>query len=82
MFTIEKGNPPPPPQRTGVCVGMAATLRRMVVGDSFLVPCEGWPAERRAITASISSFRRTHGQGWSQFVTRKVDGGVRVWRVK
>jgi len=48
----------------------------MVVGDSFLVPLK----ERHRAASAVSSFARKHPG--VKFVTRKVAGGIRVWRVK
>ena len=46
----------------------------MEVGDSFLVPLE-----KRASAASMcSKYRKASGK---KFITRKVEGGFRVWRV-
>jgi len=48
----------------------------MEVGDSFFV--EG--GNRKSIVAAGSQYRRTHN-AMARFVTRKVEGGVRCWRV-
>lgn len=72
MFKIEKNVPMP--TYSGVYFD---TLRELKVGDSFVVPKECAPAIRSAI-ARMYKNPLNH----SQFTTRTVDDGVRVWRVK
>jgi hypothetical protein len=50
----------------------------MQVGDSFFLPCDG-ETER----ASVLTYAKNHRKTTPNFAitTRKVDGGLRVWRV-
>lgn len=71
-FKIEKGVPVPPSR------GGRRTVypwRDMEVGDSALIP----GGDQARIGASVRTFGLSAGR---KFVTRKVEGGVRVWRVK
>ena len=57
-------------------------LDQMEVGDSFLVPTD--PAMtvsklQKKASASVAYAHRT--LGGRRFVTRQVEGGVRVWRI-
>lgn len=58
-------------------------FNKMQVGDSFLVPIED--QEQAAVGPSIysaaNSYNNTHGTK-IKMSTRKVEGGVRVWRIK
>lgn len=68
MVTVDKGIPIPQPRRK-------YPWKKMKVGDSFFVPND--------CTANVAG-----GAGWAglkynmRFVCRKMDGGVRVWRVE
>lgn len=65
----------------------AVTARRskypfadMVDGDSFLVPVEEGDSTQRVQTtlcAAASHHAKKYG---GKFITRKVEGGVRIWR--
>lgn len=52
-------------------------FNEMEIGDSFFVPADDRPIPilQRSIIASAHKLE-------SKFVTRAVDGGVRVWRVE
>ena len=54
-------------------------FRDMEIGDSFLVPC----VDDRAAKIDRS---KISGAAWylrpKKFSTRRVEGGIRVWRVK
>jgi len=68
---IEKGVPMPPPVAKRGFMGVA---REMEVGDSFVIPM------------SVASARNFAGNcnrvlGPKRFVSRKVDDGLRIWRV-
>lgn len=53
---------------------------QMQVGDSFFVPCSGANTrEARHVRNHVAG--RNH-EGKAAFITRTVDGGVRVWRAK
>jgi hypothetical protein len=71
---IERNVPPPP---------TAATLQEypfteMNVGDSFWVEDPNGRVQAR-IQAKLCYYKRTSGTNWT---TRRIDGGVRVWRIK
>lgn len=51
----------------------------MQVGDSFLIPTKNTQQEALAIQNYLSQWSKKHGQ---KHVTRRVDGGVRVWRIE
>lgn len=51
-------------------------IREMKVGDSFLVP------EKDVIKNLSQSVRNVAAEHGHKIAVRKVDGGVRVWRVK
>lgn len=69
---IDKGIAIPPRRER---IGMAATLRRMEVGDSMLIAKEMCGDKNIARMAG-------YALGIGCYVTRKVDGGVRIWRIK
>lgn len=49
----------------------------MEIGDSFFLAGDGVECQRTLASAS-TYYQRRHGMA---FVTRKVEGGARVWRV-
>ena len=57
-------------------------FREMEVGDSFFVPAESAESAHRVqINISSSSVQMSKREGaGKKFATRKVEGGVRVWR--
>lgn len=68
---IDKGIPIP---ESGIVrKGHAEILRRMNVGDSILMPIPHGHTARNAAMYAL---------GKGNFVTRKVDGGFRIWRTK
>lgn len=61
---------------------MVYPWRVMNVGDSFFVADDGKPNLQTRMAVLAHSYRtRGHGLG-KQFVTRKENDGVRIWRVK
>lgn len=75
-YEIEKGVPLP----------IGATkypFREMQIGGSFFVPSDGEPLARvrRRLSVSAHSFTR-RCEASRAFTVRRVDGGIRVWRVK
>lgn len=57
-------------------------LDQMEVGDSFLVPTDPAMTFRKLQAKASSSVAYAHGTlGGRRFVTRQVEGGVRVWRI-
>ena len=77
MITIDKGVPVPP-LRTRVS---KYPWPSMAVGDSFFI--EATPEGMKARSASLSRGATAAGKKLgTQFTVRKVEGGVRVWRVE
>jgi hypothetical protein len=73
-FTIEKGIPIP-----SASFG-TPKYRQLGIGDSVLIPCEKGSIEgRRAMAVAGSLNQRLKP---SRFVSRTVEGGVRIWRVE
>lgn len=52
-------------------------LASMEVGDSFVVPLK-YPKQRSPVHSVASIFGKKHGR---KFTTRRIDNGVRVWRI-
>ncbi len=83
MLQIDKGVPLPE-ARYGTNAAKYP-VKDMVVGDSFFVPFEeGWDEERkrkrqRGVAIALLHWKKRIGYG---FTTRRVDGGVRAWRVE
>lgn len=81
MFEIKSDVPPPTRNNPGELTGrpgrpMEYPWDKMMVGDSVLLSQHQAPNAR----GSIAWYRRNNpGQ---RFVTRKEDGGLRVWRVE
>ena len=78
-FKIEK-SVPMPSHRMGAYSHYP--LGAMKVGDSFFIPFVGNEDEKfglRQRAASAASYYGKRHQ--SKFACRKVDGGVRVWRI-
>jgi hypothetical protein len=69
-FVIEKGVPFPGPQGRG----LFGAVRRMEVGDSIFVA----DGKQNTVSATGSAIGRRTGR---KFMTRKVEGGIRIWRV-
>lgn len=70
MFHVDKGLPIP----------HAATRQRypwkeMDIGDSFFV------ADGNQKSIACAAYQATARLGW-RFITRTVDGGIRVWRTQ
>lgn len=79
MFEIEKNVPIPPKSRNER--DSKYPLRQMAAGDSFLIAIpDGAPKEQYArAQQSVQSY----ASRWKvKVTTRKVDGGVRVWRTE
>jgi hypothetical protein len=73
MLVIDKGIPVPPQRRRG-CGEVIDVLERMEVGDSVVFPDSG-----KRVTFATSGYGKRLGR---KFVTRKVDGGRRIWRIE
>lgn len=72
MFEIEKDIPTPKHRAR-----QAYPFKQMEVGDSFFIPSESDSFHAKAV-ASLASKRFAP----KRFVSRKVDGGRRIWRVQ
>lgn len=60
-------------------------LSEMKVGDSFLIPRDPdvhIRVQQCRASVATNGFRRRNNKLDAKFVTRTVDVGVRVWRVK
>ena len=68
---IEKGIPMPAPRAWGI----TAALRKMDVGDSIFLRGK----KSNNITTIVAILTKKTER---KFVTRMVDGGTRVWRIK
>lgn len=55
-------------------------FREMKIGDSFFAPLEQAGAAGQIVRPAVSWFSKRN-PGFL-FVTRKTDGGFRVWRIK
>ena len=77
-FVIEKGIPVPPSLR-----GKRYPFNEMEIGDSILIPCGGESVNferfRNRVTAYMSGARKENKE--LKLVSRKVEGGIRVWRI-
>ena len=69
MITIEKNIPLP-----GIADLIGTTLEHMEVTDSFLINVGG----NNALRATL--YRKMRQAYPREFITRSVEGGVRVWR--
>lgn len=67
-MNIEKGIPLP-----DLPASKVAVLQRMAVGDSLLVSNDDGPKWRNAM-------HKASERGEFYFISRTVDGGVRIWR--
>ena len=59
--------------------GYRATLRKMEIGDSLFFPTETPDKVRSTLTGSISQLK--HESNF-KFASRRVDGGLRLWRIE
>ena len=73
MFEIERGVPAPVSGRYS-----KYPFAGMQVGDSFFVP-DGTSKKRSSIHSMCHQYGKKHGM---KFQARRVDGGMRVWRVE
>lgn len=65
----------PIPQKTGAGRKSKYPIALLKPGESFKVPTD----KRQSVRAGISAHKKRHG---GKFVTRTVNGGFRIWRVK
>ena len=80
MTEIEKGVPIP--DRVVFNTGSRFPfLDEMEEGDSFFVEIpddEFWRIEANSVRAAVWRFGRMQGR---KFISRKVEGGIRIWRL-
>jgi hypothetical protein len=57
-------------------------LAEMEINDSFLVPGDDAKRLQNLVCHSVRYFRRTAAGAGKKFITRRVEGGLRVWRVE
>lgn len=74
---IESGIPVPP--RYATITPLYATLKQMKSGQSVLIP-EGYSKAKTDLSTLVYCWARSVGLK-GKFVTRKTEGGHRVWRV-
>lgn len=74
-LTIERGIPIPTETRGRPSIWPFASMK---IGDSFFLAGDSVKCQRTLASAS-TYYHRRHGM---VFVTRKVDGGARIWRVE
>ena len=78
MITIEKDVPIPIARhKDGDSKGLRAALSAMEIGDSFFYPTKD-PVRCGVRSQICRVSKETH----KNFTTRKVDGGIRVWRLE
>ena len=70
---IDKGVPIP--GRGTKAIDWAPLLGQLAVGDSFLLPATA----KSAIGTAMKAFKDSTGK---TLASRKVDGGIRVWRIE
>ena len=75
MFDIDDSIPIPPHNQRNI----KYPWEGMKVGDSFFVPAEEDIGRNRTRNAAYQANQR---YGSNRYTTRKVTGGVRVWRVE
>ncbi len=87
VYRLEEGIPIPVKSPRGVAKaehtwGVAGAIRRMDVGQSFLVRCSDKDREKKRSSIAAAARTRNQRKGTSvKLVTRSVEGGIRVWRV-
>lgn len=79
MYEIEKNVPIPPEYRR--TRESKYPLKKMAKGDSFLIPV---PADApKESYARAQQSVQSYASRWKiKVTTRKIDGGVRVWRIE
>lgn len=81
LYAIEKGVPIPP-KRHALSGGSKYPWRQLEIGDSFLAPLPEHGDARKhhaSMTRSACQWAKAVNR---EFTTRRVEGGVRVWRTK
>ena len=70
MTEIEKNIPIPTRNKSGGLKGITEILKRTEIGDSFI-----WPSQSGCGLSAVA------GAIGMEVTTRKVDGGIRIWRM-
>lgn len=79
MYKIDK-NIPIPNYESKNGRGPAYPFEDMVIGDSLFEPMDGLPTTIRSkVYSAATSYGKANGM---KFKGRRVEGGVRVWRVE
>ncbi len=73
-YKIEDGVALPPPRGKGA--GLRNALEALVVGQSIFVPA----GEHATVSAAGRNAAKRANDG-RQYTTRRVDGGLRIWRI-
>jgi hypothetical protein len=74
-FEIKQGVCPPKAQYRG-----KYPFQRLKVNEYFVVPCEPFEQEYMAKSLWSSARWATYKTGF-KFATRKVEGGIAIWRI-
>lgn len=88
MFKIDKGVPITPPGRgrphTELSAAVRETVPLMQPGDSFFYAVDGTSSrsQKQASIGRLIIYLQQHTGLAGKFATRRVEGGVRVWRVE
>ncbi len=83
MFQIESGIPLPSTTRAGAGrKGSKYPFASMEVNTSFFVPDGDEPVKDATLRSAIGAFNKSNPESGRKFAVRKVDGGVRVWRMQ
>jgi hypothetical protein len=78
MYQIEKNVPFPAPAEHKKPEGpLRLALKAMEVGDSFVAA----PGKENIVSSTACYLVKCSGFEGRKYITRKVDSGVRVWRV-
>lgn len=77
-YTLETGVPVPL-KRGGVAGSAVRALTTAPAGASVFVPSACFEGKKTPPSTAVSQICASYGRGW--FVVRKVDGGVRAWKV-
>lgn len=80
---IDKNVPMPATYKNGKQIKTKYPFPFMEVGDSFLVKCKEseCPKTTKLLIVYSQNWRKLHNDKW-RFTTKKVNGGIRVWRTK
>lgn len=83
MFQIESGIPLPSTSRPGAGrKGSKYPFATMDLNTSFFVPDGNEQVKDATLRSAIGAFNKANPEHGRKFAVRKVDGGVRVWRMQ